>query len=241
MLMRNIIIVLICFAVFLSSCEFMGGKRVNGNGVTSTQQRNTGDFNGVDVSGPIKVFISQDSVSSVKIEGDENLLEYIEVDNNGDNLEIRTRRGYNLRPRTGIKIYVTAPSFDKLAVTGSGELKTQTKISNVKNMDVSVTGSGDMILDIDAPAINSEITGSGNITINGGTRSFSTEVTGSGEVHAFNLLSESTNVEITGSGDVEVFASKQLKINISGAGDVKYKGNPTVSQSVAGSGNIRKI
>jgi hypothetical protein len=239
--MRNIIFVLICFALFFCSCEFMGGKRVTGNGVLSTQQRNLGDFNGVDVSGPIKVFISQNSVSSVKIEGDENLLEYIEIENQGDDLEIRTRRGYNLRPRSGIKIYITAPSFDKLAVTGSGELKTQTKISNGKNVGVSVTGSGDMILNIDAPSINSEITGSGNITINGGTRNFSTEVTGSGEVHAFDLLSENTKVTITGSGDVEIFASKQLDINISGSGDVKYKGNPSVNKSVAGAGDIRQI
>jgi hypothetical protein len=177
----------------------------------------------------------------VKIEGDENLLEYIEIENQGDDLEIRTRRGYNLRPRTGIKVYVTAPSFDKLAVTGTGELKTQTKISNGKSMDVRVTGSGDMILNIDAPSINTRITGSGNIRINGGTRNFSTEVTGSGEVHAFDLLSESTDVEISGSGDVEVFASKQLKISISGSGDVKYKGNPSVNQSINGSGNVRKI
>jgi hypothetical protein len=177
----------------------------------------------------------------VKIEGDENLLEYIEIENQGDDLEIRTRRGYNLRPRSGIKIYITAPSFDKLAVTGSGELKTQTKISNGKNVGVSVTGSGDMILNIDAPSINSEITGSGNITINGGTRNFSTEVTGSGEVHAFDLLSENTKVTITGSGDVEIFASKQLDINISGSGDVKYKGNPSVNKSVAGAGDIRQI
>jgi hypothetical protein len=239
--MRNIIIVLICFAFFFSSCEFMGGKKVTGNGVMSAQQRNLGGFNGVKVSGSMKVFISQDPVSSIKIEGDENLLEYIEIENHGDVLEISTRRGYNLRPRAGIKIFLTAPSFEKLAVTGSGELKTQTKISNSKNMDVSVTGSGDMILNIDAPAINSEITGSGNVSINGATRNFSTEVTGSGEVHAFDLLSESTDVQISGSGDVEVFASKQLKINITGAGDVKYKGSPSVSQSVTGSGNIRKI
>ena len=239
--MRNIIIVLISFAIILSSCEFMGGKRVTGNGVTTTQQRNLGNFSGVEVSGPMKVYISQNPASSVKIESDENLLEYIEIENHGDVLEISTRRGYNLRPRAGIKIYITAASFDKLAVTGSGELKTQTKISNDEDVDVSVTGSGDVVLDMDAPAINAEITGSGAITINGATRNFSTEVTGSGEVHAFDLLSESTNVEISGSGDVEVFASKQLKISIAGSGDVRYKGNPSVSKSVAGSGNIRKI
>lgn len=238
--MRSIVL-LICISLFSINCEYMGGKRVSGNGVKSTQQRNFSDFDGVDVSGPIKVFVSQDSISSVKIEADENLMEYIEIENNGDVLDISTRGGYNLRPRTGIRIYVTAPSFHMLSVSGSGELKTQTKISSVKDVDVSVTGSGDLILNIDAPGIKSNITGSGNLTIDGGTRNFYTEVTGSGEVHAFDLLSESTDVKIAGSGDVEVFASKQLKISISGSGDVKYKGNPSVSQSIAGSGNVRKL
>ncbi len=232
---------MICISLFSGGCEYIGGKRVRGNGVTSTQQRNVGDFTGIDVSGPFKVFISQGSVSSVKIEADENLMEYVEIENRRDNLEISTRRGYNLHPRSGLKIYVTAPSFDMLAVTGSGELKTQGKISNTKDMDVSVTGSGDLVLNIDAPAIKSAVTGSGNIIIDGGTRNFNTEVTGSGEVHAFNLLSENSDIEISGSGDVEVFASKQLKISISGSGDVRYKGNPSVSKSIAGSGNVRKL
>jgi len=239
--MRNTFFALVCFALFFSSCDYIGGKKVTGNGISTTQQRSLGDFNGVDVAGPIKVFISQNPVSSVKIEADENLLEYIEIENRGDVLEISTRRGFNLRPRAGINIYVAAPSFDNLAVTGSGELRTQTKISNGKEVDVDVTGSGDVLLNIDAPAINTEITGSGNITVNGSTRNFSTEVTGSGEVHAFDLLSENTKVTISGSGDVEIFASKQLDVNISGSGDVKYKGNPSVNKSVAGSGDIRKV
>ncbi len=209
--MRNIFFALIFFSLFFSACQYIGGKRVTGNGVMATQQRNLGNFNGVDVSGPMKVYISQNPVSSIKIEADENLLEYIEIENHGDVLEISTRRGYNLRPRAGIAIYITAPSFEKLAVTGSGNLKSQTKIANGKNMEVSVTGSGDVLLDIDAPAIHTEITGSGAIRVNGSTRNLSTDITGSGELHAFDLLSESVDVEISGSGEVEVFASKQLK------------------------------
>ncbi|HVE60620.1 MAG TPA: head GIN domain-containing protein [Chitinophagaceae bacterium] len=239
--MRNTLFAVVCFALLFSSCDYMWGKKVTGSGVSSTRQRNLGNFSGLEVSGPMKVYISQSPSSSIKIEADENLMEYIETEKDGNYLDISTRRGYNLRPRAGIKIYITAPSFERLAVTGSGELRTQTKISSNKNIETSVTGSGDIILDIDAPEISSNITGSGNIRVNGTTKTFLSEVTGSGEIHAFDLLSETANVEISGSGDVEIFASKQLNVTIAGSGDVKYKGNPSVNKSVAGSGDIRKM
>lgn len=219
----------------------MGGKRVTGDGELSTENRTVGDFRGVEVTGSMQVIVSQGPTATVRVEADRNLHSYIVTELDGEVLEVRPKKGYNLRPRAHIKVYVTAPQYHTLAVTGSGKIQSASKITSSEKLKVDVTGSGDIIADVDAPTVNTEITGSGSITLNGNTRTLGTEITGSGEVHNFNLLSEATEIEISGSGNAEVYASKQLNINIAGSGDVQYKGNPTVNQSVAGSGNIRKV
>lgn len=219
----------------------MGGKRVTGDGELSSENRTVGDFRGVEVTGSMQVIVSQGPTATVRVEADRNLHSYIVTELDGEVLEVRPKKGYNLRPRAHIKVYVTAPQYHTLAVTGSGKIQSTSKISGSEKLKVDVTGSGDIVADVDAPAINTEITGSGSITLNGNTRTLGTEITGSGEVHNFNLLSEATEIEISGSGNAEVYASKQLNIHIAGSGDVQYKGNPTVNQSVAGSGNIRKV
>jgi hypothetical protein len=157
-------------------------------------------------------------------------------------LEIGSRDGYNLKPRAGIKVYVTTPRIEQLDIAGSGSIVAETKITNNTQLDINIGGSGDVTLaEVDAPEIHSEIAGSGSIRLKGKTQKFIAEIGGSGEVYAFDLLSETTKVKIAGSGDAEVFASKKLEVSIAGSGDVQYKGNPSVKQSKAGSGDIRKV
>ncbi len=240
--MRSLYFILLISMFFFASCSYMGGERISGNGESATQQRSVSNFSGVEVSGPYNVFISQGDSYNVRIEGDENLLEYIEIKQNGDVLEISSRDGYNLNPRAPIKVYVTMPRIEQLDVAGSGSIVAQTKITNNTQLDINVGGSGDITLaEVDAPEIHSEIGGSGSIRLKGKTEKFSAEIAGSGEVHAFDLMSETTNVQIAGSGDAEVFASKKVEVSIAGSGDVQYKGNPSVKQSKAGSGDVRKV
>jgi hypothetical protein len=168
-------------------------------------------------------------------------LKYIDTHTSGNTLSIGSQRGYNIKSRSGIKVYITAPKINDLQIAGSGSIKSSSKITNTSKIGIHVGGSGDVVLDVDAPQVEAEIGGSGSVTVKGRTRDFNAEVAGSGEVHGFDLLSENTSVEIAGSGDAEIFASKTLDISIAGSGDVRYKGTPTIKQSIAGSGDIRQV
>ena len=59
--MRISNIILATVIISLSSCRYFGGERVYGDGHIVTQQRNTGSFEKVDVSGGIKVHVRQES------------------------------------------------------------------------------------------------------------------------------------------------------------------------------------
>ncbi len=197
------------------------------------------DFRSVEVSGPFTVYIRQGPAHSVEVRADDNLLSYIEIENHNGTLEVHTKKGYSLKPRTNIEVVVTSPQYDDLSVTGSGKIQSQTLISSTR-LAADVTGSGDLVLEVDAPDIRTGITGSGNITVKGRAMNLDSDITGSGELRAFELLTENSRIEISGSGDAEVFASKKLDIQVSGSGNVDYKGSPAVTKSIAGSGNIRK-
>lgn len=226
----------------LSSCNYFGGHRVRGNGTLATQDRPITDFNGVSVVGGMEVVLVPGTTFGVKVEADQNLLEYIETRKDGSTLVIAPRKGYNLHPEAGLKIYVSAPELKSFEISGRGSITSQSKLSYTQNVKTEVNGSGDLSLEIDAPEIASEITGNGNIVLKGHTRTYAAEINGNGEVHGFDLQSENAKVEINGSGDAEVYASKELGIEINGSGGVSYKGNPpTVNQHVSGSGDIRKM
>jgi hypothetical protein len=225
----------------LSSCENYFGKRVRGNGIKKTEERNVNTFKNIEVSGDENVYISQGETASLRIEGDENLLPFIEVSQEGDKIYVRVRRGYNIQPTGEMRVYAKAPVFRDIDVSGACNIIGESKISNTENLEMHVSGAGDIKMDLDAPGVKAEISGSGSIFLKGQTRDVTLGLSGAGHAHCFDLLAENTRVDISGAGDAEVYASVKLDAEVSGAGSVSYKGNAAnVNQHVSGAGSVRK-
>lgn len=232
---------LLSLSVLAGSCRFAMGKRVKGNGNLRTEERSQTGFKGVVSYGSFDIYVSSGPETVVKIEAEENLLPYIETYMDGDILKIDTKDGYWLKPGRKVKIYVTAPDYRRIKSVGSGDIIGETKITSSDKLDLGVSGSADIKMEVDAPAVDADISGSGNIVLNGKTKVFHTSVSGSGDVRAYDLMSEETRVRIAGSGNANVYASVSLDVNVAGSGDVRYKGDARVSSNIAGSGNVRKV
>ena len=225
----------------LVACVGVFGKRVRGNGHITSTERSVSSFKNVEVSGAINVFVSQGDTKSVKIEGDENLLPYIEVSQEGDKIIVRNRPGYNLSPTGDMKVYVTAPTYNSIEVSGACNITGQTKIAVTDELSLSVSGAGDIKMEVDAPTLKAEVSGSGSIRLNGQTKNTELELTGAANAYCYDLLAEDTKVDISGAGTAEVYASVKLDAEVSGAGTVHYKGNATtVNQHVSGAGSVSK-
>jgi hypothetical protein len=239
--MRNLLFVLLSVAVLSGSCRFVSGERVRGNGNLQTENRTQSGFRGVEQHGSFDLFVSTGATTSVKIEAEENILPYIETYVDGDILKIDTKDGYWLSPKRQVKIFVTAPDYYRIKSYGSGNIIGENKIVSTSKLDLGVSGSADIKMEVDAPEIDADITGSGNLNLNGKTKIFHSSVSGSGNIRAYDLLSEETKVRVTGSGNADVYASVSLDVNVAGSGDVRYKGNGKVSSSIAGSGDVKKV
>ena len=240
--MRKSLWIALALPVILGSCRHFLGKRVRGNGEIRTEERSVNNFKSVEVSGAAKVYVSQGSPAGVKIEGDANLLEYIEVTQEGDKIIVRERPGFNLVPTGDLNVYVKAPEYSKISASGACDIIGQNKISNSEDLALHVSGAGDIHMEVDAPSLSAKVSGSGSIDLKGETKDVDLELSGAGHAHCYNLLSENTRVDISGAGSAEVYASVKLDAQVSGAGNVVYKGNATsVSQHVSGAGSVKKL
>jgi hypothetical protein len=71
------ILLLSALIVGLVSCGRFMGKRIRGNGVIKTEERTVSPFKQVEASGAIKLMVSQGDFKPVRLEGDENILQYV--------------------------------------------------------------------------------------------------------------------------------------------------------------------
>lgn len=224
-----------------SSCRYITGDTIHGDGNVISQTRSVSGFTSIDASGSGNIYLTQDSVFSVRVETDNNLQQYLEVYKDGNVLRIKQKDHTNLDPTKDIKIYVSAPAFERLSASGSCDFLGQNAINSNSKLSIELSGSSDVTMEIKAPEIFVESSGAGAVTLRGQTKNFTVDGSGSTEVKCFDLLAENSKIETSGSSDVEVFASVKLDVDVSGSGDVKYKGNGTVSQSISGSGSVKKV
>lgn len=237
--MKSLLVIITC--IILASCQLMGGgKRITGNSKIVSENRSVGSFTNVEVSGGFEVRLKQDGATSVKIETDENLMQYIEVMVNSNTLVIRSKRGFNLDPSKENIVYVSAPAYKDLDVSGACDIKGEGVISGT-DLDVHASGASDINMEVNVPNLSTELSGGGEINFRGRATKFDVSLSGAAKMRCFDLQAEDVNLDVSGASDIEVNASRKLDISASGASDVKYRGNASVSQSSSGASSVKKV
>ena len=219
------------------------GKKIKGNGKVVTIERSTGDYDGVAVSGWFDVNLVNGNEGNVTIKGEENLLEYLITEVRNDKLVIKPKKGYYLSPSSwksgGIEVTVPVKEIREVSLSGSGDIVGKTAL-NADIFTASMSGSGDITLDIDANDLDVSLSGSGDINLEGSANDLDISISGSGDVKAYELKAKNVTANVSGSADIKVTATESLNAKVSGSGDIYYKGNPKVQSKTSGSGDITK-
>ena len=225
--------------VYASGCREIAGERVRGSGHVITENRNETGFNSIDVSGAIDVYIKQDSTTSVKVEADDNILEYIEVHTDGSTLEIYTKDNIRLKPSHKIKVYVSNSEYKDLHVGGASSIRSENEISS-DALNVDIGGASEGRLEVNAPKVSVNVSGASNANIKGKTKDFDGGASGASEIRGFDLLTENAEVEASGASSIEIYASVKIAGQASGASSVNYKGNAQSSVEKSGASSVNK-
>jgi hypothetical protein len=226
------------------SASAQWGKRVKGNGNMVTEERSVGDYDGVSVSGWFDVELVSGREGALTLQGEENLLEHIETEVKNGTLTIKTESGYNLQPSSwkskAILITVPVEDINSVVLSGSGDIVGKTRMK-ADAFEVTMSGSGDITLEIESDAVETVLSGSGDIRLSGTTGTLEVKVSGSGDVHAFELEARDVDALVSGSADIKVNASQSIKARVSGSGDITYRGNPEkIDTRTSGSGDVQK-
>lgn len=137
-------------------------------------------------------------------------------------------------------IYISMPALDAASISGSGNVKSQGTFSRLGDVNLSISGSGNIEIAMHAKGVKASISGSGNIELSGSADELSINIAGSGDAKCGSCNVKESSISIAGSGSCWVDASQTLTVKIAGSGDVYYKGNPQIESKIAGSGKVVK-
>lgn len=208
---------------------------IDGDGPIESFEFDLPPFTGVEISGSMDVFISQGPDQSVIVEGQENIVDVIDLDIDNGVWDINFTEC--VRNYDDLQVYITIENIDYLKVSGSGSIVGETVMLG-EVMVLRITGSGEMDLGLEYETIDGKITGSGEVDLEGFCEDLEFTISGSGDLNAFGLEAQKADLKISGSGDAEVFVLEILDVQITGSGDVFYRGYPVISADISGSGDL---
>jgi hypothetical protein len=160
----------------------------------------------------------------------------------GHVLKIHNKRhtgsDWNWMGHKKIVVYVTVRDINSVEISGSGNVSFKDGL-HAKSLNISVSGSGDVVGKVETKELACDISGSGNMKLSGHAESSSISVSGSGDYSAREVATASTSVQVSGSGNASINASNSINASVSGSGDVRYTGGAQhVVKSKSGSGDI---
>lgn len=235
------ITIAILLSLMLTSCnfDFNLNSGVKGNGNVSTVERTLeGDFNQIEVSRGLDVYLTQSDTPLLKVQADENLHDIIITEIENGVLKIYADE--NIGASESKKVMVNVKELNLISSTSGSDVYS-TNTLKADTIKLITTSGADMEVDIDAEATTLTSTSGSDIKVTGKTNTLSASATSGSDIKARQLISQSCTASVTSGADIEVYAEEKLTASATSGGDINYYGNPkNVSSNDGASGSIRK-
>jgi Putative auto-transporter adhesin, head GIN domain len=218
---------LFLFAVAIVPVGGCGLAGLAGSGVPASRSVDAKDFTTVEVNGPFEVTLERGDKFNVTVTSDDNLLQFIDVQNAGGKLSIRIQSEEHLRPKSGLKAKINMPAIEAVNLRGacSGSLN---GLKGVKDLKLNVEGASTITGDIQTGSITLEAVGASQIKLTGKAHECRAEARGASQLHLGDLAVEKAVIQLDGASSGVVKASDKLDYELNGASHLDYRGNPKI-------------
>lgn len=224
---------ILALALF-SACD----PGVSGNGNVTKRSISVEDFDELVVNGAFEIFVRQGNEYRLEIEMDENLFEYLDIDNDEEELDISMDR--RIRKSKATNIYVTVRELDEIKINGANELETRGGLRG-EALYVEANGASEMRIEYEGSLLRIEGNGGSELWFRGQVDDLEIDVNGAAEIEAFDMRALRADVNVSGAAEVKIWAEDKLNIEASGASKVEYRGNPDVHQDTSGPSSIERV
>jgi hypothetical protein len=247
--------------LFAAGCSFF--PAIEGSGFPKTMSFDSAGFTQLTVEHPFKVKVVPDTVYSVSVTCDDNIVPYLIVDRVGNTLTVSLIRGYDYR-QVILAAEVHMPALSALSLSAAAEARVDAGFAG--SLPVGLNLSGASIADFSAltcGALTAAVSGASSLTIaslsattvsmnlsgasvasaGGSAGSETLVVSGLSGANLQSLLAGQAGVQLSGASRASVnVGSGQITLNASGASTLFYAGSPTfVINDLSGGSNVQRL
>jgi hypothetical protein len=210
-----------------------------GSGNLETEEYAFTNFTKVEISTAFEFEIKQSSSYSINVTADDNVIDYVQVSQDGQTLKIRLGTVPSLRLVT-LRASVTIPQLHGLTVSGASR-GTVSDFSSTEGLNITISGASRVTGDITAGNVEFDISGASTVQLEGSANDMIAIVSGASHLNLDAFIVNNGDVNFSGASSGTVNLNGRLDANISGASRLWYIGEPTMGTiDTSGASRISK-
>lgn len=197
-------------------------------------------FDEIEIDGPVKLVLRQDSSFKVDVSADSSIMDKIKTTVSGDKFKV------SLDPMTycgsdSIVIHAGIGALTNIKAAGASKVYSEGPL-HVGDIEMKLSGATELNLNLYAGKVKTNSDGAARLTLTGQAGAHELDSKGVLELNAFDFVVAQYDIEIQGTGKSNINVLNDLKVNTSGSSTIYYKGNPkNVSDKKSGTSKLEKV
>ena len=265
--MKKLLLIAVLIAACLSATAYVAcvaapllGKNIKGSGKIVAKTVPAPDFDGIEASRAVKVVIS-DKVSDIRIEADDNLMEYVVVEERQDTLRVALDQGRKgARSVSNAHVTVTVPSNGKiraLKASSASQIVCRTALgaddfsietSSAAKVEAAVkagkcsldaSSASKIVAALDVEECRADASSAAKITLSGKAAQFRANLSSAAKLSADELDAATCSIDTSSGSKASVHCSGTLRANASSGSSIRYSGDCSTHLSKSSGGSIR--
>ncbi|PKP09961.1 MAG: hypothetical protein CVU09_08635 [Bacteroidetes bacterium HGW-Bacteroidetes-4] len=215
--------------IFLFSFSVVNAQVIKGEGEVKTDVRELTGFTGIIAQGKFELTLVQGGSEGVRIESNENLLEFFQTRIEDSILYISMTA--DIRKYNALNVTVSIKELKKIYLLNEISLVSN-RVIHFEELEVFSGGMSRINLELYTSKLNLQLADGTFASIKGFAESMQAEIHDETELNAFELQVNKAFILSSGLTEVMVHVKKELRLMVSGSSNVYYMGEPSIKERI---------
>lgn len=222
--------------ISISACN-LALSSITGSGTVVSQEYDFTDFDEIDISHAFTATISQGEDYLVTVRIDDNLVDNLLVEQDGNRIGIGLEQG-TIPIRATLEVDITTPRLSRVNGSGASQIQLNSFVTG-DSFAADLSGASQLHGDLDAIDLDLSASGASTIYLAGTGANVHAVASGASTIDLNELAATDAQVDASGASNITVNLDGILDANASGASNVHYMGNVELGQiDTSGGSNI---
>lgn len=223
---------IVTMSFLLISCSFLWGS-ITGNGNVTEEVRQVREFDQIEVSRGMNVYITQGSPARVVVIADSNLHEVIQTTVQGGVLKVYTDE--NIKRADEKKVMITVEKLTEVSASMGSNVYSQNQLK-ARDLVLSASTGANLTMDLNVQNLEAECSTGSNVILSGQAREARLEGSTGSNLKGQELATGNCHMRATVGANVYASVAGSLEADASTGGNIIYYGAPAQTNIESSSG-----